>query len=96
MIRVLIVEDELDGGFAQADCVVRFVGFTVLGQTGSGAEAMRQLRHNQVDLVLLDIDSPGTSGFELLRMIRSQGYTNDVIAAIRPESASSGATRRLK
>jgi response regulator of citrate/malate metabolism len=88
VIRVLIVEDEPNGPFAEADCVVRFVGFTVLTRTRSGAEAMRQLRHGQVDLVLLDIESPDMGGFELLRMIRSHGYTNDVIAVIRGDDAA--------
>jgi len=86
VIRALIVEEEPYGGFAQVDCAARFLGFAILGQTECGAEAMQQLRHNQVDLVLLDIDSPHMRGLEWLRMIRSRGYTNDVIAAIRSDN----------
>lgn len=83
MLRVLIVDDEPHGGFEQIACVAHFLGFIILAQTGRGPEAMRQLRHGRVDLVLIDIDSPTVRGLELLRMIRSHGYTNDVITAIR-------------
>jgi response regulator of citrate/malate metabolism len=83
VISVLIIEDELNGGFAQVDRVARPLGFAVLGKSRSAADAMRQLGRSKIDLVLLDIDSPDISGTELLRMIRSHGYTNDVIAAIR-------------
>ena len=81
-MRVLIVEGEPHGGFAQVDCAARFLGFAILGQTRCAVDAIRQLRHNEVDLVLLDIDSPHMGGLDLLRMIRSHGYANDVIAAI--------------
>lgn len=86
MIRVLIVEEEPHGGFAQIDCAAHFLGFAILGRTRCGTETIRLLRHNQIDLILLDIDSPNMRGLELLHMIRSHGYTNDVIAAISSDN----------
>ena len=86
VISVLIIGDEPNGGFAQVDRVAQPLGFAVLGQSRSAAEAMRQLRHSKIDLVLLDIDFPDIGGVELLRMIRSHGYTSDVVAAIRGDN----------
>jgi response regulator of citrate/malate metabolism len=86
VIRVLIVEEGPQGGFAQVACAAQFLGFAVLGQTARGEDAIRQLRHNHVDLILLDVDSPDMRGLELLRLIRSHGYSNDIIAAIRGDN----------
>ena len=37
----------------------------------SGQECLELLRRQQVDLVLLDLNMPGTSGWEVLRALRS-------------------------
>ncbi len=48
-------------------------GFTV-SSAENGATALNWVKHNKVDLVLLDIEMPGTSGLEVLGSLR-QLYT---------------------
>jgi two-component system, OmpR family, KDP operon response regulator KdpE len=45
-------------------------GYTIL-EAKSGEEALETIRHERVDLVLLDVNLPGISGLETCREIRS-------------------------
>ena len=66
--RLLVVDDDrailtLIGTIALAE------GFDV-ATTVSGEDAMKQIRHRPVDLVLLDLRMPGITGLDVLRSIR--------------------------
>jgi two-component system, NtrC family, response regulator HydG len=66
--RLLVVDDDrailtLIGTIALAE------GFDV-ATTVNGEEAMKQIRHRPVDLVLLDLRMPGITGLDVLRAIR--------------------------
>jgi DNA-binding response OmpR family regulator len=67
--RILVVDDE-----SQIRRVMRALlipeGFDVDGAK-SGDEALDRLRSGKYDLVLLDIDMPGMTGFETCRAIRA-------------------------
>lgn len=45
----------------------------IVGEAKDGAEAMQRLLSCQTDVVLLDIDMPKASGFEVLTAIREKG-----------------------
>ncbi|HEX6460435.1 MAG TPA: response regulator [Thermoleophilaceae bacterium] len=70
-LRCLIVDDnasfreEMRGLLAEQ-------GLHVVGGAGSAAEAHRQLAELRPDVVLIDIDLGGESGFELARQLREQ------------------------
>ena len=68
-LRILVVEDEED--IAE---LVRYnltaVGFLV-SWTGSGETAIRMIRSEPFDLVVLDIMLPGISGIKVAEMLRS-------------------------
>jgi response regulator of citrate/malate metabolism len=83
MIRTLVVEDDPVAAAAYASYVARVPGFTVAGSAASGAEALRALAATSIDLVLLDVHLPDTSGLEVLRRIRAAGHTTDVIMVTR-------------
>jgi len=83
MIRTLIVEDDPIAAAAHASYVGRVRGFEVVGSAGSGAEALRLLDSRAVELVLLDVHLPDTSGLEVLRRMRAAGHTTDVIMVTR-------------
>ena len=50
----------------------------VLAPTGEDALAL--LGHRRPDAVLLDLDLPGMSGFDVAEHLRAQGFTGPVIA----------------
>jgi two-component system LytT family response regulator len=68
-LRVLVVDDEALG----RDCVRLAVesapGFEVVGLCENGAEAVEQIAAESPDLVVLDIQMPGKSGFEVIREV---------------------------
>lgn len=67
---ILLVED--DAAFREAVRVVlESAGFTV-AETGSGEEALRVAAELEPSLVLLDVNLPGFSGYEICRMLREE------------------------
>ncbi len=80
MIRVLVVEDEPVAAEAHRAYVDRTPGFTTVAVAGTGALALDVLSRVSVDLVLLDVNLPDTTGIELCRRIRVAGADIDVLA----------------
>jgi len=72
MIRIGIVDDHaiLRRGIAQiiAECG----DMQVVGEAGTSALAMRMLRENACDVVLLDISLPDRNGVETVKLIRKE------------------------
>jgi two-component system nitrate/nitrite response regulator NarL len=54
-------------------------GFEVVGDCGSGAEAMRVLKSREVDLVLLDLDLGLERGGDLLEQLRKESFEGKVL-----------------
>jgi response regulator of citrate/malate metabolism len=78
--RAVVVEDEETAGAAHAAYLER-LGFEVVAVAASGRDALRTLaRHDDIDLVLLDLKLPDTHGLQLLRHLRVAGSDADVIA----------------
>ena len=69
MPRVLIVDDEENQRRALT-IGLRLDGFDVL-VAASGADALKLLAAQQVDVAMIDLMMPGLNGLELARLIRS-------------------------
>jgi two-component system LytT family response regulator len=72
MIRALLVDDEVNNlenlaFLLEKDCD----GIMVAGKAGDAAAARNWLAKNTVDVIFLDIEMPGESGFEFLKTIDS-------------------------
>ena len=68
-IRVVIVDDHpvvVDGLRASLESST---GFQVLGQAGSGEEALRRVDEVHPDVVLMDLEMPGIGGLEAIRRL---------------------------
>jgi two-component system alkaline phosphatase synthesis response regulator PhoP len=75
--RVLVVEDEPGIAFA-LDADLRAEGYDVKVAT-TGDDALRTMRAERVDLVLLDVMLPGKDGFEVCRELRRAGVRTPII-----------------
>ena len=83
MRRVLVVDDEphirtVLRGYLQAD------GFEV-AEAADGAAALRAMRDQPPDLVLLDVMMPGIDGLEVLRQLRTFSDVYVILVTARAE-----------
>ncbi|MHA6531481.1 response regulator [Paenibacillus sp. BAC0078] len=78
-IKVLIVEDDPMVAKLNRHYLEQVQGFEFAGWAASGDEAARMLAELEVDLILLDIYMPHTSGLQLLSSLREQGSMVDII-----------------
>lgn len=72
VIRAVIVDDE---PLARQGLRIRLNSFPhidVVAEAGSGREAVELIVNEKPDLVFLDIQMPGLSGFDVLRLIREK------------------------
>jgi two-component system LytT family response regulator len=66
MMRVLIVDDERLARAELRRMLASHPGITIVGEAANAAEAALQVQALQPDLLLLDVQMPGGSGFDLL------------------------------
>jgi len=83
MRRVLVVDDEphiraVLRGYLEAD------GFAV-SEAADGDEAVRRVRQDAPDLVLLDVMLPGIDGIEVLRQVRTFSDVYVIVVTARTE-----------
>jgi two-component system, LytTR family, response regulator len=86
-MRVVIVDDEplarsILGRLCRASDDVE-----VVAEADSGAAAMQTIRRDHPDVVLLDIELPDMSGFELLRSLRGDDAPLAIMVSAHPQHA---------
>ena len=88
--RVLVVDDDtLMREVLKA--LLREEGFQVAGEAKDGASALAQLERLQPDLVCLDVNMPGMSGLEVLKVIKSR--SQDIRVVMITSDSSMGTVR---
>ncbi|HZW24870.1 MAG TPA: response regulator transcription factor [Gallionella sp.] len=72
MIRVFIADDHVvvRGGLKQLFALMGDI--VIAGEAADGAELLEKLRHEQFDLLLLDLTMPGISGINLIGRVRAE------------------------
>jgi diguanylate cyclase (GGDEF)-like protein len=68
--RILVVDDELTAQALMGTALER-AGYEVVS-AGDGEEALRQFHSGHFDMVMLDVDMPGLTGFEICAAIRAE------------------------
>jgi DNA-binding response OmpR family regulator len=80
-MKILVVDDDLELmgliGFA-----LRQTGYLVI-EAADGVEALSTFQREQPDLVILDVNLPGLSGFEVCRRIRAEAPTPIMLLTVR-------------
>lgn len=75
--RLLVVDDE-DALVDMVSTALRFAGYHVRSEQ-SGLDALRAVKAEQPDLVVLDVNLPDVDGFEVCRRLRRDGHQMPVI-----------------
>ena len=80
MIRTLIVDDEPLALDVMQSLLASHGDIEVLGAYRSATQALKGINRWQPDLLFLDIQMPGMSGFELISKIQSEQMPSVVFA----------------
>jgi two-component system invasion response regulator UvrY len=87
VIRVLIVDDHDLVRTGLKHILSRADDVSVVGEAGSGEEAIRRQRELDPDVILMDISMPGMSGMEVTqRMLRSDDSIRIIILTAHAQS----------
>ena len=80
MIKMLLVDDHDLVRSGLRSLLDHEADFEVVGEAGSGEQALQMLREQPCDVVLMDINMPGMGGLEATRRILARFPTTRVIA----------------
>ena len=78
-LQTVVVDDEQLAREELCFLLDRFDGVTVVGQAGDGPEALRVVGELDPDVVFLDVQMPGLTGFEVARELLSQQARSQVV-----------------
>lgn len=69
LVRALVVDDEQLAREELCFLLGQIAGLEIVGQAGNGLEALKMIEEQAPDLVFLDVQMPGLTGFEVARRI---------------------------
>lgn len=71
-IRVLIVDDENPARRKIRRFLASEEDFEIIGEAGTGSEALRIIEQEEPDLIFLDVQMPGLNGFGVIEALKIQ------------------------
>jgi DNA-binding NarL/FixJ family response regulator len=89
LVRVLLVDDHPVVRRGVRDLLAHGGRFTVVGEAGTGEEAVRQARELAPDMVVMDLGMPGAGGIEAMRRITAENDGVKVLAFTAEEEDES-------
>lgn len=78
-IRILLVDDHAVVREGLRTLLEQQQGMTIIGETGSGMDALQFLSHKVADVVILDMKMPGMPAVETISEIRQRFPTSHVL-----------------
>jgi two-component system LytT family response regulator/two-component system response regulator LytT len=78
-LRAVVVDDEQLARDELCFLLRQLGGVEIVGQAGNGVEALRVIEEYLPDLVMLDVQMPGLSGFEVARRVVQAGVESHVV-----------------
>jgi len=78
-LRTIVVDDEQLARDELCFLLQQIGGVEVVSQAGNGVEALRVIEEHQPDLVMLDVQMPGLTGFEVARRVVQAGIESQLV-----------------
>ena len=79
LLRVVVVDDEQLARSELCFLLEQLGGIEIIAQAGNGIEALNVIEEHQPDLVMLDVQMPGITGFEVARRVMQAGSLAQLI-----------------
>jgi two-component system, LytTR family, response regulator LytT len=79
VLRAVVVDDEQLARDELCFLLGQVGGIEIISQAGNGVEALRVIEEYQPDLVMLDVQMPGLTGFEVARRVMQAGFESQVV-----------------
>jgi two-component system, LytTR family, response regulator len=79
LLRIVVVDDEQLARDELCFQLEQLGGVEIIAQAGNGVEALRVIETYQPDLVMLDVQMPGVTGFEVARQVMQAGVEAQVV-----------------
>lgn len=95
-IRLLLVDDHPVLRAGLANLLARHPDFTVVGEAGSGGQAIELARTCRVDVCLLDLSLPDIDGFDTLKALRTRFPAVRVVVLTSSDSPEDAARADLE
>ena len=78
-LRTVVVDDEQLARDELCFLLEQMGGVEVVAQAGNGVEALRVIEEHQPELVMLDVQMPGITGFEVARRLLQAGVESELV-----------------
>jgi two-component system, LytTR family, response regulator LytT len=78
-LRVAVVDDERLAREEVCFLLQQMGGIEIVAQAGNGVDALRVIEEHQPDVVMLDVQMPGLTGFEVARRVVDAGFDTHVV-----------------
>ncbi len=86
MYKALIIDDNKIGRIMLGEILSKIQGIQVTGELEDAPSAIAELKKNTVDILFLDIEMPGMSGLELLKILPERPLT--ILVTAKPGYAA--------
>ena len=87
-LRAVLVDDEQLARDELGFLLGQVGGVEVVGQAGNGVEALTTIERLQPDVVFLDVQMPGLTGFEVARRLLEQPRARRRSSSSRPSTST--------
>jgi two-component system response regulator LytT len=78
-LKTIVVDDEQLARDELRYLLEQIGGVEIVAQAGNGVEALRVIEEYQPDLVMLDVQMPGLTGFEVARRVVEAGLESQLV-----------------
>jgi DNA-binding NarL/FixJ family response regulator len=86
--RTVLIVDDHPSFRSSARAVLESEGFTVVGQASDGAGALEAARRLRPDVVLLDVQLPDLTGFEVCESLCSDNGASPAVVLVSSRDAA--------